>query len=111
MAKFYGYIGFVKNDTVRPGVVKNVAIERLYRGETRGMSYQWESNGRVNDDVDLDNTLSIVADSYITENLYAIRYVKMKGTAWKVTRIKEQYPRLILTIGGVYNGEQAESSG
>ena len=110
MAKFCGYIGFIKNATLRPGVIRNVAIEKLYRGEIRGMSYQWESNGRVNDDVDLDNTLSIVADSYITENLYAIRYVKIKDTAWRVTRIKEQYPRLILTIGGIYNGEKAESS-
>ena len=107
MAKFCGYIGFVKDETVRPGVVKNVAIEKPYRGELSGMTFQWESSGQVNDNVDLDNTLSIVADSYMQENFYAIRYVKMRGAAWCVTRIRERFPRLVLTIGGLYNGEKA----
>lgn len=111
MAKFCGYIGFVKSTLVRPGVMKNVAIERKYRGDIRGITHKWEPNDHLNDDLGLDNTLSIVADSYITENLYAIRYVKMMGAAWRITRVREQYPRLILTIGGIYNGQQAEPTG
>lgn len=111
MAKFSGYIGFVKNETVRPGVVKNVAIEKHYRGDLSGMTFQWESSGQVNDNVDLDNTLTIVADSYMLENFYAIRYVKMRDAAWRVTRVRERYPRLVLTIGGLYNGETASTSG
>lgn len=111
MAKFSGYIGFVKNETVRPGVTKNVAIEKPYRGDVSGLIFQWESSGQVNDNVDLDNTLTIVADSYMLENVYAIKYVIIRGTAWRVTRIRERFPRLVLTIGGVYNGEKASTSG
>jgi hypothetical protein len=36
-----------------------------------------------------------------------MRYVEFMGTKWKITNIEVQYPRLTLSIGGEYNGQQA----
>ena len=64
----------------------------------------------MNDNVNLANELSIVADPYANEHFFAMRYVELMGAKWKITNVDVQYPRLILTIGGVYNGEQAGSA-
>ena len=32
-----------------------------------------------------------------------MRYVEFMGAKWKISSVEVQYPRLILTVGGVYN--------
>lgn len=32
-----------------------------------------------------------------------MRYAEFGGVKWKVTDVKVQYPRLILTFGGIYH--------
>ena len=110
MAKFYGNIGFVRTVPTKPGVWKNEAVERKYRGDITRDVRKWESGGKLNDNIAVDNTISIIADSYMYNNAYAIRYVKMMGSAWRVSRVEQRHPRLILYLGGIYNGEQAGSS-
>lgn len=64
-----------------------------------------EQGQSINDNITLNNSISIIADAYAYENFFAIQYVKVMGTAWKVTSVEVQRPRLILTLGGVWNGE------
>lgn len=104
MAKFYGKIGYVQNVESEPGYWEEKAIEKNYYGDiTRNIS-NYQNGGQVNDNINLNNTISIVADPYANENFQHIRYVIIKGTKWKVNSVEIQYPRLILTVGGVYNG-------
>lgn len=105
MAKFYGKIGYAKRVETKPGVWKPTIIERECSGDLLGNTHKIQSSGGVNDNVDLAQDISIVADPYATENFRSMRYVEFMGTKWSIKFVKPQYPRIILTTGGVYNGQ------
>lgn len=108
MSKFCGIIGFVKIGELVDGVFgQEEIVQKTYRGDILRNTRRYETGGGLNDDVNISNQVSIVADSYILDNLEYIKYIEFHGSFWKVTSIDIQRPRLILTIGGVYNGEQA----
>ena len=107
MAKFYGEIGFVQHAEVPEGsgIWKETLTKRNYYGDVVRYARRLSSDSeRVNDTIVVDNVISIVADPYANDHFFAIRYVKWQNTRWKVTNVEIQYPRLQLTIGGVYNG-------
>ena len=104
MAKFYGTIGYVKTVETEPGMWEEQKTERQYSGELVKNTRRLESSGGVNDNVNISNEVSIVADPYAYENFHAMRYIKFMGAKWKINNVEVRYPRLILTIGGVYNG-------
>lgn len=106
MAKFSGTIGFIKNVEERPGVWKPQKTERKYRGDLIRNTRSLQSTDQVNDNINIANEISIVADPYANENFHAMRYVEFMGAKWKVTSVDaSQRPRLKLTLGGVYNGK------
>lgn len=107
MAKFYGKIGYGITEEVKPGVWVDNIIEKNVIGDLTKNSRLLEKSDGINDNINISNTISIVADPYITENFHLIKYVKFLGVAWKVKVAEVQYPRIILTLGGEYNGEQA----
>lgn len=104
MAKFFGMIGFANTEETSPGVWGGV-VERPYYGDvlSRGMNVM--STEQVNKDISITNRISIIADQYAYENFSAMRYIKFMNTAWSINSVDVQYPRLILNIGGLYNGE------
>lgn len=106
MAKFYGPVGFIVTEETRPGVFKEKPYEHNYSGEILHRSIRYQNGLSVNDNVTTSNQISIVADPYAHENCYKIKYVKWRGDYWEITSVDaSQYPRLILSLGGVYNGE------
>lgn len=107
MAKFYGKIGYAKMIETAPGVHAEEIVERMYFGDTVRNVRNLQGSGQVNDNIDIANEISIVADPFANENFHAMRYVEFMGALWKITKVDVQYPRLILTVGGVYNGKQA----
>lgn len=104
MAKYYGEIGYVENTDMGNGIWEDIPTERKYYGDVIKNARRLENGTGVNDDIVCVNTLSIVADPYAYNHFFAIRYAKWMGVLWKVTNVEVQIPRLILTIGGVYNG-------
>lgn len=106
MPKFHGKIGFVetKESDTSPGVWEEVIVERNFYGELTKNSRRWEGTSVMNEDLNISNEISILSNSYIMQNAGKIRYVVMLGSKWKVTNITIEYPRLTLTIGGLYNG-------
>lgn len=112
MAKFSGSIGFAISEESEPGSgiwIENV-IEKHYTGDVINVTQRWQNADKVNDDLNISNKISIVANTFACKNSYAMRYVIFMGTAWKITNIDVRPPRLILTIGGVYNGKQATTA-
>ena len=107
MARFYGAVGYIAETETAVDVFVNKPIERMYKGELLKNYHRLEGGLDINDDVALSNQVSILADPYALNHMHAIRYVKWRGTAWKVTNVDSQPPRLILSLGGVYNGETA----
>ena len=107
MAKFYGPIGYMVDSKESVDVVVEKPIERFYKGDLLKNYRSLESSSELNDDVRISNQISIVADPYAFNHIFAMRYVKWMGAAWEVSSVDVQAPRLILTLGGVYNGETA----
>lgn len=102
--KFYGPVGFAEAKEKRPGVMTTVPVEYFYAGDVLKRGIRYQNGTSVNDNISPENQISILADPYARSHVGSMRYVKWMGTAWKITDISVQYPRLILTLGGPYNG-------
>lgn len=105
MAKFYGEIGFAELVTDDLGVTKEHITKAMYTGDLLRNNRRLENSGQVNDDLNISNEISIIGDPYAYQNFHTIRYVKFMNAKWKVISVDVQYPRLILSLGGVYHGE------
>lgn len=103
MAKFFGMIGYGLTAETRPGVWEEQITERQYYGDLVRNTRRLQSSEHLNDDINIANEISIVADPFACQNFHAMRYVEFMGAKWKITNVEVQYPRLILTTGGVYN--------
>lgn len=103
MAKFFGVIGYAEMMETSPGVWTEEIVEREYRGDVTKNAKRNEGGEYLNDNLRLSNTISVLCDAYAYEHFFAIRYVEWMGTRWKVTDVEVKRPRLILSIGGVYN--------
>lgn len=105
MAKWYGTVGYVETKETAPDVwTSDEIVERQYYGDVMKNHSRWESKDQLNDDLRLNNQISILADAYAYQNFHQIKYVTYMGSKWKVTEVEVQTPRLILSIGGVWNG-------
>lgn len=105
MAKFFGSIGYAVTSETSPGVYEEQIIEREYFGDVNRNIRKLENSEHLNDDINVSNEISIVSDPFANENFYSMRYAEFMGTKWKITSVEVKYPRLILTLGGVYNGQ------
>lgn len=106
--KWCGVIGYVeKMVETSPGVYTDKITERKYCGEVRRPAHSYQSNETLNDDINVTNEISIVADPFAKKYSHLMKYVEFMGAMWKITKIDYNHPRLILTVGGVYNGKQA----
>lgn len=103
MAKWFGKIGFAETVEKTPGVWVEDIVDREYYGDLIRNTRRLQSSDKVNDDVEIANQISIIADPYANENFHAIRYAEFMGSKWKVNSVEVQYPRLFLDLGGVYN--------
>lgn len=104
MARFYGRVGYGQTVDKGNGVHELVITERSYGGDVIRNSRTLESGEKVNDDLSVNNSISIVSDEYANQHFFAIRYVEWAGALWRVQAVESQSPRLILRLGGVYNG-------
>lgn len=106
MAKWFGAIGFAKTVETNPGVWEERISEVRYYGDVMRDSRTLQTADQLNDNVNIANKISIVADPFAIQHFHDMRYATYMGAKWKVTTVEVQRPRLILTIGGLYNGAQ-----
>lgn len=106
MPKIVCSIGFGFSEETTQGIWEDRMIQKRYRAELIRNSSRLQSTDKVNSDIVLTNELSIISDPYARLNFHAIRYAEFMGTKWEVTTVSVEYPRLKLTLGGVYNGPQ-----
>lgn len=104
MPKFYGIIGYCFTEETSPGVCTEKTFEKKYRCDLLRNSSRHQSAQKLNDDITISNEVSIVANPYAYANYQYMRYVVFKGCKWKITNADASfYPRIILTLGGIYN--------
>ena len=106
MARFCGKIGFFTTVETEPGIWEEQIVEKTYYGDiTRNIS-RYQQTENVNGNISINNTISILADPYATNNFQYMRYVIFNGVKWHITSAEVEYPRIILSIGGLYNEDE-----
>lgn len=109
MAKYYGMIGFGKtvetDPETRPGVWETGIEERPYYGDILSNNRRYERGEGLNDDLAVRNEFSILADPFAMENFKDMRYLTWLGSKWKITDVKVDFPRMTLSVGGIWNDE------
>lgn len=110
MARFYGKVGFGQTQNQGNGVHAEVIEYRMYYGDVVRNNRGSENDQKVNSDLRLSNSISIVSDAHANEHFFAIRYVEWAGTRWEVTDVEVASPRLLLRLGGVYNGPEGSAA-
>lgn len=105
MAKWYGNIGFAELVENVPGVHTEVITERPYFGDVIRNTRMLQNVNQANDNINISNQISIVADPYADGHIYDMRYVEFKGAKWKISNVDvQERPRLLLSLGGLWNG-------
>lgn len=109
MAKFCGIVGYEEQVETRPNIFEPKIRERKYYGDVLRNNKLIENSGNLNDDIKVNCLISIVADAYAYDHFFAIKYVTWQNSKWKVTNVDpSQRPRILLTLGGIYNGPEPE---
>lgn len=103
MAKYFGEIGFSITRETSPGVWTESIEPYEYYGDILKISRRWQTGESVNDDISFNNRISILADPFAFENCQKIRWIKWLEQKWIVSEVEVEYPRLILSLGGMYN--------
>lgn len=103
MAKYYGKIGYAIRQETAPSVWEEKIVTKNFCGEQLNTKSKWQTSSHLNDNITITTQLSIVADPFAMQNFYNMRYAEYLGCKWKIEAVEIAYPRLILTIGGVYN--------
>lgn len=109
MPKFYGEIGYAPGAIESPagsGIWVDEIVEKTYYGDILKLSRNLESGEAINSDISVTNSISIMADAYANENFMKIVYIRWAGVLWTVTNVDVKRPRLILSLGTVYTGEE-----
>lgn len=111
MARFYGEVGYADTEETpaESGVWEDVITEASYQGDVIRNTRNLLAGNKVNDDVSVSNSISVVADQFAIDNFLKIKYVRWNGVPWTVTSVEVRSPRLILNLGSVYNGPTATS--
>lgn len=105
MAKFFGPIGYAIPTETRPGYWEDKIEERDYIIDVIRVSTRWNtSSDSTNDDLTVNNQFSLIADPFANNHFHSMKYVRFMGANWKITGVEPRPPRLILNVGGVYNG-------
>ena len=105
MAKWFGVIGFTETVETRRGIWEQKVTEKNFYGDVTRINRKLQSSDKVNDDITISNEISLLMDTYITDHIFDILYVTYLNHKWKVTNVSVDYPRLTLTLGGKYNGD------
>ena len=104
MGRFFGKIGFAKSVKTSEGVWEDSIEERSYYGDIIKNTRRWNTTENLNDNLEIKNEFSIIADSFCYQNIGAMRYITYMGTSWKINTAEINHPRIDITVGGVYNG-------
>lgn len=110
MARFFGKVGYGETVETTPGVWEDRIVERNYYGNVIRNTRRIEETDKLNFDLSVGNDISVVADAYAYEHLFAVRYVEWQGSLWTVSEVEVQRPRLLLRLGGVYNGPTPDAA-
>lgn len=105
MARWFGKVGYSETVETKPGVWTPQDTVCEYFGDVKRDSTRWNgSSESTNDNLTVNVQISIVADPFAIEHFSSIKWIEYMGAKWKITNAEPQLPRIILTLGGIWNG-------
>ena len=105
MKRWFGKVGYSKTVETEPGTWEDQYTECNYYGDIQRSNTRWAGDtNSTNDDLTVNTQISILADQFAIDNFYSIKWIEYLGAKWKITNVDPQPPRLLLTLGGVWNG-------
>jgi hypothetical protein len=104
MAKFAGLVGYVTEEETSPGVWKQVETPKRMKGDILRQASNTQNGDKINSNVTLSHRVSLVGDAYSFGNYYNIKWIDVDGRKWKVEAIEVRRPRIIVSLGGPWNG-------
>lgn len=105
MGKYHGFIGFGTNEEKATDIWDDSIIERHYYGDIERNATRYSQSDTLSGDLQITNQFSIIGDTFAFRNYTRIRYITWQGERWMVSSVEEKYPRLIINIGGIFNGQ------
>lgn len=106
MAKWAGKIGFAETVKGEDDISRTTIVEQSYKGDVLQNNRKWDDSERINGDFSISNRISVVAKDYMLTHLQYMRYITWQGAKWRITSVSVMYPRVILSIGDLYNGTE-----
>ena len=103
MTRYHGYVGYAIDVEAYPGVWEEQISEHEYFGDVLKNRINMQQGSVVNAKITISNSISIIADPFAFEHVYAMRYVTYLDKKWSIVNVSIERPRLILTLGGLYN--------
>lgn len=109
MARFFGVVGYGESieSPSGSGVWIDTITEVEYYGDVIRNTRKLDAGESLNDDITVSNSISIISDDFAAQHFLNIKYVRWAGVLWTVTDVEVRSPRLILSLGSVYNGPTA----
>lgn len=104
MSRFAGLVGYVTQEETVPGVWSPVDKSVMMKGDIIRQSSSVQNDSKVNSDITLNHRVSLMGDAYAFDNYYDLKWITISGRKWEVSSVEMQRPRLIVTVGGLYNG-------
>ena len=108
--KYYGMIGFSETVQVDLDDWETRINEYPYAGDINRVSTSWKASEHMNENLTISMEISFIGDTHALENYANIRYATWRGTKWRVINITESHPRIVLTLGGEYNGDSGSQA-
>ena len=107
--KYYGKIGFADTVETSPDVWKETIVEYPYYGDVLNFGRSISAGSEINDALSVQTKISIVADPYARKHYLKMKYIVWQDVKWKVSNVEVGFPRLTLTLGGLYNESDTEN--
>lgn len=107
--RFAGLVGYIETEETSPGIHLPVETTRKMRGDVLSAKTQNSQDGRTTEtslykDIRLSHRFSLVGDAYSFKNYMYLKWIIVEGHKWEVSSVEIQSPRLLISIGGLYNG-------
>ena len=103
MPKCSGVIGYALAGETQPGVWTEGITEKRYIGDIIKDNRRIVDQGEINGSINISNNISVISNRFMLDNMAFMKYITYMNSKWKISSVDIKPPRIIITLGGVYN--------